>query len=79
MYQNLNPGWTFVLLSGLVVVGIPIPVWVVRRARFWRERRKEKAARKLREKKEREAGGAGGAPVAGAAGEEGGAETKKGG
>jgi hypothetical protein len=77
MYQNLNPGWTFVLLSGLVVVGIPIPVWVVKRARFWRERRKEKAARKLREKKEKEAGA--GAGEAGEAGEERGAETKKGG
>jgi hypothetical protein len=73
MYQNLNPGWTFVLLSGLVVVGIPIPVWVVRRARFWREKRKERAARKLREKKEKEAGEAGGVR------EEGGPETKKGG
>ncbi|ODO09660.1 hypothetical protein I350_01873 [Cryptococcus amylolentus CBS 6273] len=42
MYETLNAGWTFVLLSGLVVVFMPFPLSVVRYGRKWREERERK-------------------------------------
>ncbi|WVQ73805.1 hypothetical protein IAR50_003386 [Cryptococcus sp. DSM 104548] len=50
MYKTLNAGWTFVLLTGLIVVFVPFPVAVVRygkkwrKARFAREERKKQSA-----------------------------------
>ena len=47
MYNRLGAGWTLVLLSGIVIAGIPVPVLVVRFARRWRESRRRKEEEKV--------------------------------
>ncbi|ODN82263.1 hypothetical protein L202_02546 [Cryptococcus amylolentus CBS 6039] len=58
MYETLNAGWTFVLLSGLVVVFMPFPLSVVRYGRNWREERerKEEGKKQRMEEEEKEKG-----------------------
>ncbi|ODN85271.1 hypothetical protein L198_07595 [Cryptococcus wingfieldii CBS 7118] len=56
MYETLNAGWTFVLLSGLVVVFMPFPISVVRYGRRWRAARERKEEGKKQRVEEREKG-----------------------
>lgn len=51
MYSTLGAGWTFVLLSGLVLLATPCPIIVTMKGRSWRDKRKAKKAAK-KEKKE---------------------------
>ncbi|OWT38522.1 hypothetical protein AYX14_05816 [Cryptococcus neoformans] len=51
MYNTLGAGWTFVLLTGLVVIASPLPIVVIKKGRGWRDTRKEKRESK-KEKKE---------------------------
>ncbi|WVW79763.1 hypothetical protein I302_101733 [Kwoniella bestiolae CBS 10118] len=50
MYKSLGAGWTFVLLSGIVILGIPMPILVVKRGKIWRKGRIERLRRKEEEK-----------------------------
>ncbi|TYJ53586.1 hypothetical protein B9479_005791 [Cryptococcus floricola] len=54
MYETLDAGWTFVLLSGLVVVFMPFPISVVRYGRKWREARERKEEGKKQRVEEKE-------------------------
>lgn len=51
MYNTLGAGWTFVLLTGLVVIASPLPIIVIKKGRGWRDKRKEKKEAKNEEKK----------------------------
>ncbi|WVQ62951.1 uncharacterized protein L199_001100 [Kwoniella botswanensis] len=51
MYKSLGAGWTFVLLSGIVILGIPMPILVVKRGKIWRDKRNERKKMKEEEKK----------------------------
>ncbi|WVQ94439.1 hypothetical protein IAU59_001518 [Kwoniella sp. CBS 9459] len=53
MYKALGAGWTFVLLSGIVIIGIPMPLIVIKRGKMWREKRVERRKRNAAEKGER--------------------------
>lgn len=46
MYNSLGAGWSFVLLSGICVAGMPISFIVIRYGRSWREAREARRARK---------------------------------
>ncbi|KAG8855703.1 hypothetical protein FRB96_006747 [Tulasnella sp. 330] len=48
LYNSLGAGWTFVLLSGLCVLGLPLPWLVIRKAPEWRQNRLERTQRKER-------------------------------
>lgn len=43
IYQSLGAGWTFVLLSGICVAGLPLVFIVIRYGKKWREWRALKA------------------------------------
>ncbi|ORX37291.1 major facilitator superfamily domain-containing protein [Kockovaella imperatae] len=47
LYKALGAGWTLVLLTGICLIGTPIPVLVIRYARPWREKRRELEEAKL--------------------------------
>jgi hypothetical protein len=53
MYSALGAGWTFVLLSGICIAGLPLPYVVVRYAPDWRRKREEQAEKRRLERKER--------------------------
>ncbi|OCF45038.1 hypothetical protein I317_01089 [Kwoniella heveanensis CBS 569] len=53
MYKALGAGWTFVLLSGIVILGIPMPLLVIKKGKLWREKRVERRKRNAAEKGER--------------------------
>ncbi|ODO09248.1 hypothetical protein I350_02848 [Cryptococcus amylolentus CBS 6273] len=46
MYKTFGAGWTFVLLTGLVVVFLPFPIAVIRNGKGWREARLQREERK---------------------------------
>ncbi|WWC60004.1 uncharacterized protein I303_102567 [Kwoniella dejecticola CBS 10117] len=52
IYNAIGAGWTFVLLSGICILGIPMPLIVIKKGKMWRRKREEKAAEKERLKKE---------------------------
>ncbi|WVR04031.1 hypothetical protein IAU60_001030 [Kwoniella sp. DSM 27419] len=52
LYKAIGAGWTMVVLSGICVLGIPLPILVVKRAKFWRARREAKKAEKKAKKQE---------------------------
>ncbi|WWC69009.1 uncharacterized protein I206_102945 [Kwoniella pini CBS 10737] len=52
IYNAIGAGWTFVLLSGICILGIPMPFIVIKKGKSWRKRREDKAAEKERIKKE---------------------------
>lgn len=54
MYNAMGVGWTFVLLSGLSLVVLPLSFLVVARGGKWREKRKDRQAEKERKKAEAE-------------------------
>ena len=47
IYDAIGAGWAFVLLSGIVVIGIPMPLIVLQHGTEWRQRREAKALAKL--------------------------------
>ncbi|KAK4701594.1 hypothetical protein P7C70_g4635, partial [Phenoliferia sp. Uapishka_3] len=48
IYRAIGAGWTFVLFSGIVILGIPMPLAVLKYAPGWRQKREEKVeAKKL--------------------------------
>ncbi|KAG8990670.1 hypothetical protein FRB94_013187 [Tulasnella sp. JGI-2019a] len=53
LYNALGAGWTFVLLSGLCVLGSPMAFIVIKNAPEWRQRRSERAERKRLAKDEK--------------------------
>ncbi|WVQ78691.1 hypothetical protein IAT38_000778 [Cryptococcus sp. DSM 104549] len=50
MYKAMGAGWTFVLLTGICILGIPLPLLVVRKGRFWRAKRMAKKEAKKERK-----------------------------
>lgn len=48
MYNALGAGWTFVLLSGICVAGMPLSFIVIRYGKSWRDKREERAETKAR-------------------------------
>lgn len=46
MYHSLGAGWTFVVLSGICLAGLPLALVVIRYAKGWRRAREERAAAK---------------------------------
>jgi hypothetical protein len=50
LYSTIGAGWTLVLLTGLSVIFLPIPFFVMHYAPAWRMRRREKKEEKLRRK-----------------------------
>ncbi|WVQ72078.1 hypothetical protein IAR50_001623 [Cryptococcus sp. DSM 104548] len=54
MYETFNAGWTFVLLSGLVIFFMPFPLAVVRYGRGWRRAREQREEVKERGVKEKD-------------------------
>ncbi|ODN72868.1 hypothetical protein L202_08295 [Cryptococcus amylolentus CBS 6039] len=49
MYKTMGAGWTFVLLTGLVILGSPLPIITVYKGRGWREKRDARHAKKAEE------------------------------
>lgn len=43
MYNAMGAGWTFVLLSGICVAGMPLSFVVIRYGKTWRDAREERA------------------------------------
>lgn len=43
LYNAIGAGWTFTLLTGLVLVAIPLPLIVIKYAPGWRQRRGQRA------------------------------------
>ncbi|WVQ77779.1 hypothetical protein IAR50_007469 [Cryptococcus sp. DSM 104548] len=60
MYSVMGAGWTFVLLTGLVIAGSPLPIITVFKGKQWRDKRKERKearkARKAEKEEEKQAG-----------------------
>ncbi|ODN98058.1 hypothetical protein I350_07700 [Cryptococcus amylolentus CBS 6273] len=60
MYNTMGAGWTFVLLTGLVIAGSPLPIITVFKGKQWRDKRKEKKelkkAKKAEMREEKQAG-----------------------
>ncbi|KAM0753667.1 MFS general substrate transporter [Meredithblackwellia eburnea MCA 4105] len=52
MYQAMGAGWSFVVLSGICVLGLPMPLLVSRRAKSWRQAREATVSAKLLKKSE---------------------------
>lgn len=50
MYNALGAGWTFVLLSGICLAGLPLSFIVIKYAKGWRNAREARAAAKRAEK-----------------------------
>lgn len=42
LYNAINPGWTFVLLTALSVAALPLPLVVLRYGAAWRRKRATK-------------------------------------
>ena len=53
MYKHLGAGWSITILSGLCVVGLPLPFLVIARGQKWREAREDRKDRKQAEREER--------------------------
>ncbi|WWC87498.1 uncharacterized protein L201_002388 [Kwoniella dendrophila CBS 6074] len=53
IYKGIGVGWTFVLLSGIVILGIPMPLLVIKKGKIWRNNRQAKDAEKKRLKEEK--------------------------
>ncbi|WRT65469.1 uncharacterized protein IL334_002412 [Kwoniella shivajii] len=54
IYKAIGAGWTFVLLSGICILGIPLPIIVIKNGKKWRDRRHAKQAEKEVAQKEKE-------------------------
>jgi hypothetical protein len=53
MYQSpLGAGWTFVVLSGLCILALPLQIAVIRHGKEWRDKREAKKEEKRRKRKE---------------------------
>ena len=50
MYANLGAGWTFVILSGICVAGLPLPWLILKYGKKWRAHRAEAAVKKAQRK-----------------------------
>ncbi|KAM0753668.1 MFS general substrate transporter [Meredithblackwellia eburnea MCA 4105] len=50
IYGAIGAGWTFVLLSGICIVALPLPFLVMKKGAGWRAQRQERAREKEKEK-----------------------------